>query len=97
MRAAEVRHVEQVLSDGEPHEQRHEGTGDEEGQATGDQLAHRDARILRVPVLNVQTFGRPFVLHAVGTGPGRIPAGQGILVPVSARPNPLLSCHTAAV
>jgi hypothetical protein len=36
VRAAEVGHVEQISSHGEPHEQWYERPGDQESHATGD-------------------------------------------------------------
>jgi hypothetical protein len=62
VRAAEVGHVEQIPSDGEPHEQWYERSGHQESHATGDNPDHHGSHALHKRVLN--TLDREAVGHA---------------------------------
>ena len=67
MRAAEVRHVEQIPSDGEAHEQWYERPRDQESYANGNP-GHRGYRALKERVCNT---------HALRWPPGR-PCPDGL-------------------
>src|SRR5829696_10109597 len=64
VRAAEVGHVEQVPSDGEPHEQWYERPGDQECHAPGDNPGHCGSHALHKQVLNTHTLDKEAVGHA---------------------------------